>query len=96
MGGTGRLSGRPEQNAVPMKGDTMGMVRAGNRFPIPATRQYRFSVHTAVHSKGTAVFFYSTYFCLFPKQNTKRHIIFMTGVPARRQVRFFALSDAVI
>ena len=89
MGGAGRLSGKPERNAVPMKGDTMGMARPGNRFPVPATRQYIFSVHTAVHSKGTAAFFYSTYFCLFPKQNTKRHIIFITGVPDTLPVRFF-------
>lgn len=89
MGGTGRLSGKPERNVVPMKGDTMGMARAGNRFPIPATRQYIFSVHTAVHSKGAAAFFYSTYFYLFPKQNSKKHIAFMTSVPAMRQVRFF-------
>ena len=57
--GTGRLSGKPERNAVPTKGDTMGMARAGNRFPIPATRQSIFSVHTAVHYKGTAATVYS-------------------------------------
>ena len=66
MGGTGRLSGKPERNAVPTKGDTMGMSRAGNRFPILATRQYIFSVHTVVHSKGIAAFFSSTHFYLFP------------------------------
>lgn len=91
MGGTGRLSGRPERNAVPMKGDTMGMARAGNRIPIPATRQYIFSVHTAVHSKGTAAFFYSTHFYLFPNKNIKRYIVFTSGVPDTLPVRFFCV-----
>lgn len=31
-------AGKPEQNAVPTKGDSMGMARAGNPLPIPATR----------------------------------------------------------
>ena len=87
--GTGRLSGKPERNAVPTKGDTMGMARAGNRFPIPATRQSIFSVHTAVHSKGTAEFFYSTHFYLFPNKNTKKYIAFITGVSGTLSVRFF-------
>lgn len=88
-GGTGRLPGKPEQNAVPTKGDTMGMARAGNGFSPPATGHYIFSVHTAVPSKGAAGFFYSTHFYLFPKQITKRYIISITGVPEIFQVRFF-------
>ena len=89
MGGAGRLPGKPERNAVPTKGDTMGMARAGDRFPIPATRQSNFSVHTAVPSKGTADFIYSTYFCLFPNKNTKEYSIFIMGVPDIVRVRFF-------
>lgn len=89
--GTGRLPGKPEQNAVPTKGDSMGMARAGNPFPIPATRQFIFSVHTAVPSKGTADFFYSTLFYLFPKHIIKRYIIFVMGVPKIFKVRFFCV-----
>ena len=82
MGGAGRLPGKPERNAVPTKGDTMGMARAGDRFPIPATRQTNFSVHTAVPSKGAAGFFYSTHFYFIPRHISKEYIIFITGVPA--------------
>ena len=52
--GTGRLPGKPEQNAVPMKGDTMAITRAGNGFPTPVDKHHIFSVHTAVPSKGAA------------------------------------------
>ena len=48
--GTGRLPGKPEQNAVPMKGDTMAITRAGNGFPTPVDKHHIFSVHTAVPS----------------------------------------------
>ena len=65
-GGAGRLPGKPEQNAVPTKGDTMGMARAGNGSPPPATGHHIFSVHTAVLFKGAAGFFYSTHFYHFP------------------------------
>lgn len=84
--------GRPERNAVPRKGDAMGMARAGNWLPILVTRHHIFSVHTT-DSRGTAVFFYSTYFCLFPKHNTKRHIIFIAGVPGTLSVRFFCAQE---
>ena len=86
--GAGRLPGKPERNAVPRKGDTMGMARAGNWLPIPTARHHIFSVHTAA-SRGTAEFFYSTHFYLFPNKNTKRHIVFITGVPDTLSVRFF-------
>lgn len=89
MGGAGRLPGKPEQNAVPTKGDTMGMARAGDRFPVPAAEHHIFFVHTAVPSKGTADFFYSTHFCSFPNKNTKEYSIFIMGVPAIVRVRFF-------
>lgn len=49
------------------------MARAGNQIPGPAAEHHIFSVHTAVPSKGTADFFYSTYFCLFPNKNTKEY-----------------------
>lgn len=88
-GGAGGLPGKPEQNAVPTKGDSMSMARAGNPFPIPATRQFIFSVHTAVLSKGAAGFFYSTHFYHFPIQITKWHNDFMAGVPGIFQARFF-------
>ena len=86
--GAGRLPGKPERNAVPRKGDTMGMARAGDSSPIPAARQSIFSLHTAA-SRGIAVFFYSTHFYLFPNKNTKRHIVFITGVPDTLPVCFF-------
>ena len=91
MGGAGRLPGKPERNAVPTKGDTMGMARAGDRLPIPATRQSDFSVHTAVPHKGAAGFFYSTHFYLFPKQITKKYIVFTKGAPGIFQVRLFCV-----
>ncbi len=53
----GRLPGKPEQNAVPMKGDTMAIAWAGNGFPPPADKHHILSVHTAVPSKGAAGFF---------------------------------------
>lgn len=96
MGGTGRLPGKPEQNVVPMKGDTMGMARAGDRFPIPAIRQSAFFVHTAVPSKGAAGFFYSTHFYLFLKHITKEYMIFITGVPAIVWVRFFCAKRQLL
>lgn len=40
----------------------MGMVRAGNGFPPPATGHDIFSVHTADPYKGAMGFFYSTHF----------------------------------
>ena len=89
MGGAGMLSGKPERNAVPRKGDIMGIARAEDGFPTPETRQHILSVHTAVHLKGAAAFFYSTYFYLFPKQITKRHIILIKDVPGILRVRFF-------
>ena len=74
--GAGRLPGKPERNAVPRKGDIMGMARAGNWLPIPTARHHIISVHTAA-SRGTAVFLYSTHFYLFSNKNTKRHIVFI-------------------
>ena len=88
-GGAGRLPGKPEQNAVPTKGDTMGMEQAGNGFPPPTTGHHIFSVHTAVPSKGAAGFFYSTHFYFIPRHITKEYMIFITGVPGIFQVRFF-------
>lgn len=89
MEGTGGLSGRPEQNAVPRKGDNMALARAGKGFQPPA--YYIFIVHTAAFSKWAAAFFPSTHFCQFPNQITKEYIIFITGVPAILRVRFFSL-----
>jgi len=89
MGGTGRLPGKPEQNAVPTKGDTMGMARAGNGFPPPAAGHHIFSVHTAVPSKGAADFFCSTHFYHFPIQITKWHNDFTADALGILQVRFF-------
>lgn len=86
--GTGRLPGKPERNAVPRKGDTMGMARAGSWLPIPTARHHIFSLHTAA-SRGTAEFFYSTHFYLFPNENTKNHIVFITGAPGTLTARFF-------
>lgn len=96
MGGTGRLPGKPEQNVVPTKGDTMDMVRAGNGFPPPATRHHIFSVHTAVPSKGAAGFFYSTHFYFISRHITKEYIIFITGVPAIVRVRFFGAKKCLL
>ena len=48
MGGTGGLPGRPEQNAVPKKGDNMGMARAGNGIPASTIKHNIVSVHTGV------------------------------------------------
>ena len=96
MGGAGRLPGKPERNAIPTKGDTMGMARAGDRFPIPATIQSNFSVHTAVPHKGAAGFFYSTYFYFILRHITKEYIIFITGVPAIVRVRFFGTKKCLL
>ena len=95
-GGAGRLPGKPEQNAVPTKGDTMGMARAGNGFPPPATGHHIFSVHTAVLFKGAAGFFYSTHFYFIPRHITKEYIIFITGVPAIVRVRFFGTKKCLL
>ena len=81
-GGAGRLPGKPERNAVPTKGDIMAIARAGNRFPASAHEYHILSVHTAVPSKGTAGFFYSTHFYFIPRHITKEYMIFITGVPA--------------
>ena len=86
---TGRLPGKPERNAVPTKGDIMAIARAGNRFPASAHEYHILSVHTAVPSKGTAGFFYSTHFYFIPRHITKEYMIFITGVPAIVRVRFF-------
>ena len=51
--GTGRLPGKPEQNAAPTKGDTMGMARAGNGFPPSATGHHIFLVHWQFQFKKT-------------------------------------------
>ena len=69
----------------------MGMARAGDQIPVPVAKHHIFSVHTAVPSKGTADFFYSTHFYLFPNKNTKEYSIFIIGVSAIVQMRFFAL-----
>ena len=74
------LPGRPEQNAVPRKGDNMALARAGKGFQPPA--YYIFIVHTAASFKGAAGFFYSTHFCFIPRHITKEYMIFITGVPA--------------
>lgn len=42
----------PIKAAVPMKGDTMAIARAGNGIPASADKHHIFSVHTAVPSKG--------------------------------------------
>ena len=78
----GRLPGKPEQNAVPTKGDIMAIARAGNRFPASADEHRILSVHTAASFKGAAGFFYSTHFCFIPRHITKEYMIFITGVPA--------------
>ena len=75
VGGTGRLPGKPEQNAVPRKGDSMGIAQAGNWLPTPAVRRLILFVHTAVHRKGVAAFFYSTYFYFFPNYATKEYSV---------------------
>ena len=85
----GRLPGKPEQNAVPTKGDIMAIARAGNGFPPPADKHHILYVHTAVPSKGAAGFFYSTYFYFIPRHITKEYMIFITVVPGIFQVRFF-------
>ena len=69
--GAGRLPGKPERNAVPTKGDTMGMARAGSKFPAFVIKHNIFSVHIAVPSKGIAAFFYSTYLYFFPSKPQK-------------------------
>ena len=84
-----RAPGKPERNAVPRKGDTMGMARAGDRPLEPLAEYHIFSLHTATPYKGAADFFCSTCFCLFPNKNTKEYSIFISGVPAIVRARFF-------
>ncbi len=55
----------------------------------PPAEYHIFSVHTAVPSKGSAGFFYSTHFYLFPKQNTKKYTVFIMSVSASVRMRFF-------
>jgi len=84
-GGRHRQAAREaRRNAVPRKGDTMGMAQAGDGFPTPATRQHIFSVHTVVHLKGAAAFFYSTYFYFFPNYATKEYSDKGKGLPVFR------------
>ena len=92
----GRLPGKPEQNAVPTKGDIMAIARAGNGFPPPADKHHILYVHTAVPSKGAAGFFYSTHFYFIPRHITKEYIIFITGVPAIVRVRFFCAKKCLL
>ena len=87
--GTGRLPGRPEQNAVPTKGDNMCMSRAGTGLPVLAVQHHILSVHTAASSKGAAALFCSTHFYQILNQITKEYSIFITGVPAILRVRLF-------
>lgn len=94
MGGAGRLPGKPERNAVPREGEAMGNRRAGNGLPPLREKHHIHSIHTAVPSKGTAVFFYSTHFYLFPGQATKEYIIFTSGIPAVRRVCFLCALTA--
>lgn len=54
----------------------------------PAARHHIFSVYTTA-SRGTAEFFYSTYFYIFSQQITKECNVFMTGAPGILRVRFF-------
>ncbi len=68
--------------------EEVGMARAGSWLPMPTDRHPIFSVYTAA-SRGTAEFFYSTHFYLFPQQITKGYNIFMTGAPGILRVRFF-------
>ena len=91
--GAGRLPGKPEQNAVPAKGDRMGKARARNSFLAHEDKYHIIFVHTAASFKGAAAFFSSTYFYQFPNQITIEYSIFITGVPAILRVRlFFVLS----
>ena len=80
--------GKPERNAVPRKGDSMGKARAGDWLSEPSA-EYHIFVHTVALSKGAAGFFYSTHFYLFPKRNTKKYIVFIMSVSVIVQVRFF-------
>lgn len=57
-GGAGRLPGKPEQNAVPTKGDTMGRER------IPATSNrtsYFFSTYRSPFQGGCGLFLFDTF-----------------------------------
>ena len=89
--GTGRLPGKPEQNAVPTKGDIMAIARAGNGLPASADKHHILSVHTAASFKGAAGFFYSTHFYFIPGHITKEYMVFIMGVPAIVRVRFFCV-----
>ena len=75
-GGTGRLPGKPERNAVPTKGDIMAISQAGNGFPASEDEHHIFFVHTAVPSKGAAGFFYSTHFYFILGHITKGYVVF--------------------
>ena len=68
----GRLPGKPEQNAVPTKGDIMAIARAGNGFPPPADKHHILYVHTAVPSKGAAGFFLFDTFLFYSQTYYKR------------------------
>ena len=60
--GTGRLPGKQERNAVPRKGDTMGMARAGSWLPIPNARHHIFSFYTYRNLKGDCgIFLFDTF-----------------------------------
>lgn len=85
------FSGKPDRYDVPRKGDTIGVARAGNRYPVSKSKHHIFSIHTAAPYNEAADFFYSTYFCLIPNKATKEYGIFIMGVPAIVWARFFTL-----
>lgn len=72
--------GKPERNAVPRKGDVMGMARAGNRKTALSFKHYIFFVHTAAPFKGAADFFYSTYYRFLLNKNALGALELFDGI----------------
>lgn len=93
-GGTGRLPGKPEQNAVPRKGDNMALVRAGKGFQLSA--YYIFIVHTAAPFKGATDFFIRHISALFPDKLQKNTVFLLQAHLPFCGCAFFSFSAAYI
>lgn len=83
-----QAAGEAGTKCCPQKRGYHGHGTSGELAPDTHCQTSYFFLHTAA-SRGTAEFFYSTHFYLFPNKNTKRHMVFITGVPDTLPVRFF-------
>ena len=70
--GAGRLPGKPERNAVPRKGDTMGMARAGEAACTHGQTSYFFCTYRSL--KGDCgIFLFDTFLSVSQSDYKKTH-----------------------